>query len=167
MPERRHPWLERAERAGRWIENALLVSLLAGLVALASAQILLRNVFSIGSPWADGLVRLIVLWLALVGAVAASRDRRHIAINLADRYLPERFMHPVNVIVDAFTALVAAVLAWFSLRFVLDAREFGDVLLGGLPAWWFQVILPIGFALIAYRYVLRVVARLREGRPAR
>lgn len=164
MPETRHPWLVRAERVGRWIENAFLVSLLAGLVVLASAQILLRNVFSIGIPWADGLVRLMVLWLALIGAVAASRDRRHIAINLAERYLPDRFMYPINVIVDTFTAAVAGALAWFSLRFVIDAREFGDVLLGGLPAWWFQAILPIGFGLIAYRYLLRIVARLHAGR---
>jgi TRAP-type C4-dicarboxylate transport system permease small subunit len=148
---------------GRWCENALLVILLTGLMLLASSQILLRNVFSIGVPWADGLVRMTVLWLALLGAIAASRDRKHIAINLADRYLPARFMHPINILVDVFTAAVTAVLAWYSARFVLESREFGDTLLGTWPAWAFQIILPVGFALISYRYALRAIARARDG----
>lgn len=135
--------------------------MLGGLILLSSAQILLRNVFSVGLPWADGLVRLMVLWLALLGAVAASRDHRHIAINLTERYLPAGLMRPVNVLVDTFAAVVAGALGWYSLRFVLDSREFGDVLLDGWPAWWFQIILPIGFGLIGYRYALRVAAGLR------
>lgn len=165
MPGRRHPWLERAEQVGRWLENTLLALMLGGLIVLASAQILLRNFFSVGLPWADGLVRLMVLWIALLGAIAASRDHRHIAINLAERYLPARLLRPVNRVVDAFTAAVAGVLAWYSLTFVLDSREFGDVLLDGWPAWWFQSILPIGFGLIAYRYALRVVAQPRARSP--
>jgi TRAP-type C4-dicarboxylate transport system permease small subunit len=104
-----------------------------------------------------------VLWLALLGAIAASRDRKHIAINLADRYLPARFMHPINILVDVFTAAVTAVLAWYSARFVLESREFGDTLLGTWPAWAFQIILPVGFALISYRYALRAIARARDG----
>jgi TRAP-type C4-dicarboxylate transport system permease small subunit len=155
--------LRRADEVGRWCENALLVILLTGLMLLASSQILLRNVFSIGVPWADGLVRMTVLWLALLGAIAASRDRKHIAINLADRYLPARFMHPINILVDVFTAAVTAVLAWYSARFVLESREFGDTLLGTWPAWAFQIILPVGFALISYRYALRAIARARDG----
>lgn len=167
MPATRHPWLERAERVGRWLENALLALMLGGLILLASAQILLRNFFSVGLSWADGLVRLMVLWLALLGAIAASRDHRHIAINLAERYLPAPVLRPIRLLVDAFTAVVAGVLAWHSLRFVLDSRAFGDVLLNGWPAWWFQSILPVGFALIAYRYALRLGARPRPRSPVR
>ena len=165
MPVSRHPWLHRAEQVGRWCENALLIVLLAGLMLLASGQILLRNVFSIGLPWADGLVRMAVLWLALIGAIAAGRDRKHIAINLAERYLPARFMYAVNIAVDLFTAVVTGVLAWYATQFVRDSYEFGDRLLGTWPAWAFQAILPIGFALIAYRYGLRMLGRIKGGLP--
>jgi TRAP-type C4-dicarboxylate transport system permease small subunit len=57
--------------------------------------------------------------------------------------------------------VVCGLLAWFSLRFVRDSREFGDVLLGDLPAWWFQLILPVGFGLIAYRYGVRAATAAR------
>ena len=61
--------------------NALLVALLGFLIVFSFAQIVLRNVFSIGVTWGDGLTRVIVLWLALLGALAASRDGRHIRMN--------------------------------------------------------------------------------------
>ena len=160
-PASRHPLLVRAEKLGRALENAFLIALLGGLSLLAFAQIVLRNVFSIGLPWADGVIRLSVLWLAVIAAVAASRDGKHIAINLAERLLPHRARRPVGAVMDLFTAIVAASLAWYSWSFVRDSRAFEDVLLGTWPAWVFQSILPIGFALVCYRYALRFVSRVR------
>ncbi len=163
-PVSRHPWLVRAEKLGRAKENVLLIVLLGGLSTLAFAQIVLRNVFSIGLPWADGIIRLAVLWLAVIAAIAASRDGRHIAINLAERLLPDRLRRPVGALMDLFTATVAALLAWYSWRFVSDSRAFEDVLLGTWPAWVFQSILPVGFALVCYRHVLRFASRIRVDR---
>jgi TRAP-type C4-dicarboxylate transport system permease small subunit len=150
----------RAEAIGRWLENALLVTLFAGLMLLAVTQIAMRNVWSAGLPWADGMIRIGVLWIAILGAVAASRDGKHIAIDLAPRLLPARWVGRVLVIAEAFTAAVAATMAWYAWAFVHDSRTFGDVMLGGWPAWLFQAVLPIGFALIAYRYLLRAFGRI-------
>jgi TRAP-type C4-dicarboxylate transport system permease small subunit len=152
--------LLRAEAFGRWVENALLVALFAGLMVLAVTQIFLRNVMSLGLPWADGMIRIAVLWLAVLGAVAASRDRKHIAINLSQRVLPANWQRPILIVVEAFTAAVCGWLAWYSWVFVRDSRAFGDLLFGDWPAWMFQVILPVGFALIAYRYAMRMLGRL-------
>jgi TRAP-type C4-dicarboxylate transport system permease small subunit len=156
-------WLERADRWGRFAENAALIVLLGGLIALASVQILLRNAFSLGFSWGDGLVRLGVLWIAVLGAIAASRDGRHIAIDVLAKILPPRARTIVAVIRHLFTACVCAVLTWHAARFVESSREFGDVLLGNWPAWWFEAILPVGFALMAYRYSLRAARALMRG----
>lgn len=163
MPAQRDPLSVRADRIGRLVENLLLVAFLFALIALASTQIVLRNVFSAGISWADGSVRLAVLWLALLGAVAASRDGRNISINLTARFMPERFSRPVNALVDLFTAAAAGAFGWYAWAFVADSREYGDLLLDA-PAWIFQSIMPVAFALIAYRYLVRFVGRIR-GRP--
>jgi TRAP-type C4-dicarboxylate transport system permease small subunit len=154
------PLLARAEAWGRWLENALLTLLLAGLITLAVGQILLRNLFSIGFPWIDGVIHLGVLWLAVIAAVVATREQRHIAINLAPRLLPPAWHRPVAGVANGFAAGVCGVLAWYSWAFVSDAREFGDVLLGTQPAWVLELILPIGFVLMAYRFGLRALATL-------
>ncbi|MEL7374815.1 MAG: hypothetical protein AAGJ36_10190, partial [Pseudomonadota bacterium] len=41
---------------------------------------------------------------------------------------------------------------WHAWRFLQQSIEFEDTLVGGLPAWWFQVVLPVGFALMCWRY---------------
>ena len=150
----RRSWLLRVEAAGRWLEDSLLVGLFAGLTLLAVLQIVLRNLGFAGFLWGDGLVRVGVLWIALLGAVAASRDDKHIAVDLARRLLPARFWRLVSIVVDAFTATVCGFLAYYSWVFVHDSRAYGDTMLGDWPAWLFQLILPVAFALISYRYTL-------------
>jgi TRAP-type C4-dicarboxylate transport system permease small subunit len=43
---------------------------------------------------------------------------------------------------------------------VSDSREFGDLLLNDVPAWWLQSIMPIAFGLMAVRFVVHAGARL-------
>jgi TRAP-type C4-dicarboxylate transport system permease small subunit len=152
--------LARIARVGRALEDTLIVTLLGGLILFASAQILLRNVFSIGFNWGDGLTRVVVLWLALLGALAASRDGKHITMGAVIQWLPARYKVPADVAADVFAAVFCSAFAYFALAFVLDSRSFGDTLLG-FPAWWLQSIIPLAFALIGYRYVTQAVRRLR------
>jgi len=139
------------------------VIVLGGLILLGAAQIVLRNFFSIGFAWGDGLARLAVLWLGLLGALAASRDGRHITMGALTRLLPPKLRVVAGVCADGFGAAVSGALAWASWRFVSDSREFGDTLLGGFPAWWFQAIMPAAFALIAWQFAVQAVKRLRGG----
>ena len=148
-------WLRR-------IEDGVLALLLGSLIIIAGGQILLRNVFSIGLSWTDELLRLLVLWLALIGAVAASRGDRHIAIDLLSRLLPSGWIRFMTALTSVFTAAICAILAFQSWAFVSLSREFDDQLLGGLPAWPFQIVLPVAFALMAARYLIYAVAQVKK-----
>jgi len=162
--------LGRLERFGKGVEDAVLVLILTGMIGLASAQIVLRNFFDVGFIWGDEMLRMLVLWLAVGGAVAARRSDKHIHIDLLNRYLPWRAATAVKVVVHGFTAAVAGLVAWHGLAFVRTSHEFGDVLLGNVPAWIPQAVLPLGFALIAWRYALFMLAEagaLRRPRPER
>ncbi len=159
---RQHSWLTRAAALVRAIESGLIVLLLSCLILFSSAQILLRNVFSIGLTWGDGLTRLLVLWLALLGALAASREGRHITMGAVVRWLPKGLQFSAAVVADAFAASVSGLLAWSAFEFVRDSRMYGDVLLGEVPAWWLQAIMPAAFALIAVRYLIRGLRRFGD-----
>ncbi|MDX1561508.1 MAG: TRAP transporter small permease [Gammaproteobacteria bacterium] len=157
-------WRDRAAAASRLIENALLSLLLLGMTALAAVQIVLRNWFSSGLLWADDLVRLGVLWLAMVGAVAASRDNRHLSINLVERYAPDWIERPAAIISGLFATVVVFALTWHAGRFVFDSYRFEDTVLGDLPAWPFQLVMPIGFLIIGMRFLLRLIGSVRPAR---
>jgi TRAP-type C4-dicarboxylate transport system permease small subunit len=153
----------RVDRVARRLETWLIVIVLGGLILLGAAQIVLRNAFSISFAWGDGLARLAVLWLGLLGALAASRDGRHITMGALARVLPPKVQLAAGVCADVFGAVVSAVLAYAAWKFVGDSREFGDTMLGDIPAWWLQSIMPVAFALIAWQFLVQAVKRLRGG----
>ena len=156
----------RLDKAGRLGEDAVLVIILTALILLAASQIVMRNSFNFGFIWADEMLRMLVLWIAVAGAVAASRTDKHINIAILDRFLPEKLKLLVKIVIHIFTATVCGAVTWYSVQFVQMSHEFGDVLMGSVPAWLPQLILPVGFGLICYRYslfVIKEVYRLARG----
>jgi TRAP-type C4-dicarboxylate transport system permease small subunit len=144
----------RLERWGTALENTALVLLLGALMLLAVAQIVLRIFFSFGFVWADELVRLLVLWIALIASIAASRSNRHLRIDILSHFVAEKYARFPRIVVDAFAAFMCAFLAWHSWRYLQLVIEFEDTVLVDLPAWMAYVLLPLSFALMSYRFAL-------------
>ena len=152
-------------RAVAFAENAVLVLLLGTLIAVAGGQILLRQL-NVAVVWADPLTRLLILWIAVFGAVAASRDAQHITIDALSRFLPRGAQRVAAAVVALFASAVCVVLAYEAARFVGVEYAMSTAGLGAVPAWVLALVLPIGFALIALRYAIVALARLRGLAPA-
>ena len=146
------------EKAGTHAEDALLLVILIGMILLAGTQIVLRNFLDTSLFWGDEMLRLMVLWLTIAGGLAASRMDKHISIAVVDRFLPAR-AQLITKVIDLFTASICALFAWHSGRFVMGSYEFGDMLMRNIPAWTLQIILPVGFALMAFRHLILAITR--------
>ena len=145
--------LKRLDFLGRCLEDIFLAAMLTVMILLAGWQIVQRNFIGGCMIWGDELLRLLVLWLGLLGAMAASRDNRHISIDLLLRFLPEKFKPLVQVLLHLFTSIVCGILAFYSFKFVQMEHEYQAKVLTGLPAWWFELIMPIGFGMMSFRYL--------------
>lgn len=139
-------------QALHWLEDAFLVSLLLTMIGLAVVQIVMRNGFDSGFLWAESFLRVLVLWIGLVGAMAASRQHRHINIDIIGRFLPGKAARVVAVANALFTTAVCAALAWFSLDFVRMEYEAPSMAFANVPTWLCESIIPLAFAVIALRY---------------
>ena len=73
---------ERLDETIARIEKYLLVLLLSLMIVLAFLQIVLRNFFETGLSWGDVLVRYLVLWVAFIGAALATKEGRHINMEI-------------------------------------------------------------------------------------
>jgi TRAP-type C4-dicarboxylate transport system permease small subunit len=144
-------------------EDALIGLLLVALIGLAATQIVARLVFHAGWPWLDPLSRVLVVWTALLGALAAVREDRHISLDVATMLL----RGPVRRLARAATLLLAAatsaVMAWYGWRLVQIDQESGSMIFGNVPAWQAELCLPVVFGLMALRFFLRALV----ARPAR
>jgi len=159
MSEKLLALLGRFDRIGRAIETALLVLVLSILILIAAGQIVLREFFDIGFIWANELQNLMVLWLAMIAAVAASRDNRHIRIDALSHVLPKPAIRVTRVIVDIFAAGVCVVIAWQVYRYIQLEIEFEDTLLVDTPAWLIHSVVPVAFLLTAYRFVVSAIKK--------
>lgn len=146
----------RLDTAGRFVENVFLVGLLSSMMLLSVAQIIAREVFETGFYWSGELVRIMVLWLAMVGAVAACRENRHIRIDALSHLLSARAVGFVRILVDTFAAGVCALVAWHAWRYVKLEMEWQDTVLIDIPAWVIHGIVPLAFGLLSYRFLVGV-----------
>ncbi|GAB4279595.1 MAG: hypothetical protein Kow0092_35380 [Deferrisomatales bacterium] len=153
--------LRRGLRALHRVEDGLLIGVLAVMALLAPAQIALRAGFSVAVPWGDPLLRVLVLWVGLLGALVATRQDRHISVDVLTRLLPPRAAEASRALTRLFASGVAALLAYHGARFVAMDWQAGAAAFAGVPAWVCELILPVGFAVIACRYALRAVLHLR------
>jgi TRAP-type C4-dicarboxylate transport system permease small subunit len=143
------------------IEDLLLAILLIGMILLATGQILLRNVFDIGLVWADPLLRIMVLWLGLLGALTACRENKHITIDVLTRLLSEKARLIARVLTSLFTTTVSAIIAYHAARFVIMEYEAQSSAVLGVPAWVYESIIPLAFGLIALRYIIHSIVYIR------
>ena len=128
--------------------------MLGALMLLAVAQIVLRVFFSFGFVWADELVKLLVLWLALIASIAASRSNQHLRIDVLSHFVAEKYVRLPRIVVEAFAAFMCGMLAWHSWRYVQLTIEFQDTVLSDFPAWIAYILLPLSFVLMCYRFIL-------------
>ncbi|MBW2605353.1 MAG: TRAP transporter small permease subunit [Deltaproteobacteria bacterium] len=136
------------------VEDSILVGLLLLMIVMAVLQVFLRNFFGTGIVWSDVLVRVLVLWVGLMGAMVASRQGNHINIDIMERYLSGRVKIVVKFVVGLFTAVICLVTAYYSLQFVQSEFIYGGESFAKVPIWLCESIIPFAFMVISLRYFL-------------
>jgi TRAP-type C4-dicarboxylate transport system permease small subunit len=144
------------------LEDAILVGLLLIMIGMAVTQIFLRNLFEAGIVWSDVMVRILVLWVGLIGAMVASRHDNHIAIDILNRYMPERAKVYANFVIKLFTAWICTVVAYYSLWFVQMEFADGGMAFAQVPTWLCEAIIPFAFSVMAFRYFLLSFMNLKK-----
>jgi TRAP-type C4-dicarboxylate transport system permease small subunit len=135
-------------------EESLLVIILLCTITFAVTQILLRNFLHAGIPWGDSLVRILVLWLGLIGAMIASRNHRHIKIDILSRHLNPVNQTRLRRFTDVITSAVCFIVAWYAFSFVMIEYQDGMTAFESVPVWVTQIIIPYAFFTMAVRYLL-------------
>ena len=140
-------WFRGLMQADIWLATLALV--LMALIPLV--EILSRPMMGKGVDNAPVVVQHLGLLMAMAGAIAA-----------------ERFGHlsSLGVLVPRFYAvgqlgasLVCGVLAWASGQLVLSEITAEQMLAYGVPVWWFEAAMPIGFACLACKLGARCSTR--------
>ena len=133
-------------------ETFLLLFFLFATIFLASSQIVLRVFFNDGIYWADSALRVMVLWIGMIGAMFASRSNKHIRIDILSRYLPEKVKNNIWRLTDFISAAVCFLVAYYSVQFIQYEYEDGQIAFATVPVWLCEAIIPFAFIIMGLRY---------------
>ncbi|UCF91479.1 MAG: TRAP transporter small permease [Desulfobacterales bacterium] len=137
------------------VEQLLIVVCLSLMILVAFAQIVLRNFFATGFSWGDSLIRYLVVWVGFIGAAVATKEGKHISIDVFSRWVTGRGRIAIQFVAQLFSALICGLLTYAALKFVRNEAEMGSLIFLGIPAWIPQLVIPVTFGLITLRFCLR------------
>lgn len=143
-------------------EDILLSLVLVAMILLSCTQILLRTFFSSGLLWADPLLRYLVLWSGLLGAVAATGQGKHIALDIVGKKMPRTIAPWLTLATHIFCCVASAGLTWAGIIFIQVEMEFPSIGPLSLPLWFWNGIFPVAFGMIFLKYLFLCYLQLRE-----
>ena len=147
----------KALQAFRKLNDALSSALKVLLVAVFLILVIdvvwgvgSRYLFGAQASWSEELARLLMVWLALLGAALACREDRHLGLDVIVRTWPEDIQRLGRLFVAVVTILFAGgIMAWGGGQLVEQRFASGQALPAlGFARGWFYLPLPVSGGLI-------------------
>lgn len=142
------------------LENTIVMLLVFLEMILMFLQVVAR-LWGGGWLFIEELSRYLVLWIGVFGALIATRARRHIALEILPRVLPEPLRRVLYFAQDLFVATIAFILVWSTWRYmeVLKGETSPAI---GIGVWWLLLPFLTGLALVGLRFLLAALGAYEE-----
>jgi TRAP-type C4-dicarboxylate transport system permease small subunit len=146
------------------LEKVLIVCALIVMALVVFLQVVLRA-FNMGFPWAEELARYLMIWAGFMGASIATKQRRHLKIDVLPRLLSSNGR--AKAIVIRLASLISAVFCFFLVKvgyeFVVHSVNTGRTSTSmGLPIWVVQLAIPITTVVIACRFLGQTFGEIQQ-----
>ena len=153
----------------RWLkhfEEVLIIFLMAAMTLVTFMQVVARYVFNYSFVWALELTGVMFAWLIFVGMSYGVRVGAHIGVDALVRALPSRTARIVAVVATLLCIVYACIITFGGFQYVKKMYDVG-ILMQDIPIqqWIPRAILPVGFALLAFRF-LQVLFSVAAGGEA-
>lgn len=140
-------------------ENLLLVVPLAAMMILPVAEMLLRSVFHTGISGSSTIVQHLTLIVGMFGGAIAAREGRLLALAPVQTLLKGKSKTAAIIFSNGFGAAISGMLCVSSWKYIMDLKPLGKILVYGIPVWVVQLVMPLGFGVIALRLLWRASKR--------
>jgi TRAP-type C4-dicarboxylate transport system permease small subunit len=143
--------------------------LLLAMVAVVTADILMRNALGVGFSWANEITEYALYVTTLLTAPWLLRRGQHVRIDMALVIVPPRMAWAMEAFADIVGLAASLVLIWYGTIMTLQSARLGSLTIKNLvfPEWWLLAPLPVCFALVALEFTFRFVRLLSAPRTRR
>jgi C4-dicarboxylate transporter DctM subunit len=136
------------------VEDYLAIVILSLMTILLLWDSIARKVFNTDINFSV-IIHHLVLWIAMVGLMITSREKRHLSMATSLDLIKEPAKGWLKAVIDCLSIVVSTALSFASLSYILGSFEPGqNVFLVPIP--YVCIILPIGFLVIMVRFILSI-----------
>lgn len=145
------------------LEEVFLVILMIAATLLVAAQVVTRFILKVPLPWSEEIARYMFLWLTWVGASYATKERKHVRIDIIYEKLPEKGKKICTAISTVIWIVFLAVMVYLSVRLTASVASGGQIAVGsGIPMWIPYASIPVGMGLMLFRLLQNTVHDLKH-----
>lgn len=149
------------------IEELIVVVMLALMTLLTFLQVVMRYGFNSGFTWAVELTTIFFAVMIFVGISYGVRTGAHIGVDALIKKLPPGVGRAISIVIVLLCLVYAGLVIYGSWVYVSKMKTVGVELDDlPIPIWAVRSILPLGYALLALRFV-QVLWALITGRSDR
>ncbi|MCW8933512.1 MAG: TRAP transporter small permease [Gammaproteobacteria bacterium] len=144
------------------LEDVIVSLILITMILFSLYQIFMRNFMDSGFIWGDHFLRILVLWLGLVGAILASRKGKQISIDVLSQFIPSPYKSYIKKFNLLFSAVICLLISYYSYQFVYLEYKDATIAFESIPAWLTQAIIPVGFFIMSLKYIAQILNKKIE-----
>lgn len=139
----------------------LAAAALLAMIALITLQVLLRRFFNSPIDYTDEVSGYLLVAVTLLGLSYAMEKGDHIRVDMGLERLPARALRWLRVVWCVVGIGFSGLLAWETAKYTLDSAQMHSVSIDSQTLVWpIELLLPVGFAMLALELVAQLVAAL-------
>lgn len=147
------------------LEEIFLVILMTAATTIVAAQVITRYLLKVPLPWSEEVARYMFIWLVWVGAAFATKERRHISIDVLVSRLPAAGRKVCSVISTLVWIGFLVCMAYLSFKLTKSVFGGSQVAVGsGIPMWIPYAAIPTGMTLMLFRLLQNCYFDLTGGK---
>jgi C4-dicarboxylate transporter DctQ subunit len=147
------------------VEVSILVFCMAALSILLIANVFARTFYQ-SIYFAEEISKFLVMLTTFTGVSYGVRKARHIRMGAFLDAMPAKMEKVFIIIISLVSAIVMAIMAWFSYQYLVNAMTMGHMTPAlRVPKWTFYVIIPLGFGMACIQYIRTIIKNLIEKEP--
>lgn len=142
------------------VEDGLAVLCLAGVFLLVSYDMTARTFWGVSLPWSEEFARVLLIMLVYFSAIGLTRRDGHIRVEFIVGLFGQRAQRMLGWFADFLCLVFSLSATWLGVVFVKESIRFNLSFAHSnlpFPVWVAQLIVPIAFALISLRLLLRLL----------
>ena len=163
VKQREVTFVKTLDRGLAKVEKVVCIISLILMIAITFVNVASRCIFHFSFSFAEEITTGLFVLTSLMGSAIGVRKHVHLGLNVITDSLPAGTQRVLLLVSNLIGAVFCAYMTYLGIEMTLLEYRNGQITASlQWPEWVFGIVLPIGFAFIAIRFLMEAVWTLKH-----